>query len=65
MLRVAKINGKFVLDLSQKLGGRGAYICKNKDCISTTIKKKQLNRAFKTNVDSEIYEKLGEYEQSY
>lgn len=64
MLRIAKIGGKFVLDAKQKLGGRGAYVCLNKDCISLCIKKKQLNRAFKTNVDAEIYSALGEYEKN-
>ncbi len=64
MLRIAKINGEFVLDEAQKLAGRGAYVCKTKSCLSLTIKKKQLNRAFKTNVPNEIYEKLGEYEQN-
>ena len=64
MLRIAKIDGEFKLDITQKLGGRGAYVCKNKECINTTIKKKQLNRAFKTNVGAEIYTALGEYEQN-
>ncbi len=65
MLRIAKINGKFIIDEANKLGGRGAYICKNKQCLSLAIKKKALNKAFKTNVDSEIYNLLGEYEQNY
>ncbi len=64
MLRIAKINNQFVLDKENKLGGRGAYICKTKDCISLTIKKKALNRAFKMNVGNEIYNILGEYEQN-
>ena len=64
MLRVAKIDNNFVIDEKQKLGGRGAYVCKSKECLNFTIKKRQLNRAFKTNVGNEIYEKLGEYEQN-
>ena len=64
MLRVAKINNEFALDVNQKLGGRGAYICKSKECMDLAIKKKLLNRAFKMNVNPEIYEQLGEYEQN-
>ena len=64
MLRIAKINDSFIIDKSQKLGGRGAYICKNNQCISLAINKKMLNRAFKMNLDSSIYEKIGEYEQN-
>ena len=65
MLRIARINQEYLLDENNKLGGRGAYICKDKMCIGLTIKKKLLNRAFKSNLDVSIYEKLGEYEQNH
>lgn len=64
MLRVAKLDGRYVIDHSHKLGGRGAYICKSEQCIKQTIKKHALNRSFKTNVGEEIYQQLGEYEQN-
>lgn len=64
MLRIAKIGEEFIIDEKNKFGGRGAYVCKDKACIDLTIKKKLLNRAFKMNVDSDIYSKLGEYEQN-
>ena len=64
LLRIAKINNEFKLDINHKLGGRGAYICKNKQCIELTIKKRMLNKAFKQNVDNSIYDMLGEYEQN-
>lgn len=63
MLRIAKLNDEFVLDLKYKLGGRGAYICKDKNCLQLTVKKHLLNRAFKMNVGNLIYDKIGEYEQ--
>ena len=64
MLRIARINNQYLIDNNQKLGGRGAYVCQDASCINLTIKKKLLNRSFKTNVDAQIYEKLGEYEQN-
>jgi len=64
MLRIAKINNDIILDVNQKHSGRGAYICKSKECVDLAIKKKLLNRAFKMNVNPEIYEQLGEYEQN-
>ncbi len=64
LLRLAKIGNQFVLDLNFKLGGRGAYICKNKQCLQQAIKKKAVNKAFKSNVGDEIYQLIGEYEQS-
>ena len=64
MLRIAKVNDCFIIDLNHKLGGRGAYICKNNQCINLAIKKKALNRAFKQNVNASIYEEIGKYEQN-
>ena len=64
MLRIARINEECVIDKNQKFGGRGAYVCLDPKCIDLTIKKKLLNRAFKTNLNVQIYEKLGEYEQN-
>ena len=64
MLRIARIKEEYVIDLNHKLGGRGAYVCKDKKCIDLTIKKRLLNKSFKTNLDVQIYEKLGEYEQN-
>ena len=64
MLRIARINEECIIDKNQKLGGRGAYVCQDQKCVDLTIKKKLLNRAFKCNLDAQIYEKLGEYEQN-
>ena len=63
MLRVAKIAGEFELDLNQKKGGRGAYVCKNKECITLTLKKRLFNKSFKCNLPQELYSKLEEYGQ--
>lgn len=64
MLRIAKVNNEFLIDFHHKLGGRGAYVCKNNQCINLAIKKRLFNRAFRMNIDSSIYEKIGEYEQN-
>ena len=64
MLRIARINNEYVIGKNNTLGGRGAYVCRNKDCVDLTIKKRLLNKSFKTNLENQIYEKLGEYEQN-
>ena len=64
MLRIARINDNYMIDLNHRLGGRGAYICLDKKCIDLTIKKKLLNRTFKSNLDVKVYDMLGEYEQN-
>ncbi len=51
-------SGEINIDTNGKLNGRGAYICKNKDCINKAIKNKQLNRSLKCNVPEEIYQEL-------
>ena len=40
--------------------GRGAYICRNLECIILAEKKKAFNRSFRKPVDVSIYEKLKE-----
>ena len=62
LLRIAKYNNELVINIQHS--GRGAYVCKNNECINQVIKKRLLNRAFKANLDNSIYEKLGEYEQN-
>ena len=64
MLRVAKVNSEYKIDIKQNLQGRGAYICKTKECLNQTIKKRLLNKSFKTNITNSIYEELGDYEQN-
>lgn len=64
MLRIARVNNNYFIDKTHTLGGRGAYVCINPKCIELTIKKKLLNKSFKSNIDVQIYEKLGEYEQN-
>ncbi len=61
MLRVVKVNEKeFVLDETGKLNGRGAYICKDGNCMENSIKKKLLNKSYKQNVNQAVYDKLKE-----
>ena len=51
---------QILLDLTGKANGRGAYLCRSKDCLDKAIKSKALNRAFSTEIDKETYEKLKE-----
>ena len=53
-------NGKIAIEDDKKLDGRGAYICKNDECIKKCIKQKSLSRAFKTAISQEFYEELAQ-----
>ena len=50
-------DGSIVLDLTGKISGRGAYICKN-GCISKCQKTQALDRTFKMAIDKELYQKI-------
>ncbi len=56
MMRVLKTpEGEIVLDVTGKKNGRGAYLCKCKECLTKAIKSKGLERSFKMSLSKEIY----------
>ncbi|MGL6105920.1 RNase P modulator RnpM [Romboutsia sp.] len=59
LMRIVKSKeGKIFLDPTGKANGRGAYICKDSECLKKAIKTKALNRAFKIEVPDTVYENL-------
>lgn len=59
LIRIVKNkNGEIKVDFEQKLDGRGAYICRRKDCFEKVIKRNKLKIALKTNISSIEYEKI-------
>jgi predicted RNA-binding protein YlxR (DUF448 family) len=51
-------NGEIKIDLTGKLAGRGAYICKNSDCLEKAYKAKRIEKALEQSVGPEVYEVL-------
>ncbi len=61
LLRVVKNKeGEIFVDSTGKKNGRGAYVCKDIECLKKLKKNKVLNKAFKCNVQDEIYSKIEE-----
>ena len=59
LIRVVKAEDEtYFIDESNKSNGRGAYVCKNDECINKCIKSKLLNKSFKSAVNQNIYERL-------
>lgn len=59
MLRVLKIaENEVILDATGKMNGRGAYLCKNEECLKKAIEQKGIERSLKMNIDKAVYEKL-------
>ncbi len=56
MMRVsASKDGEVRLDLSQKLPGRGAYLCYRHECVEKARKRDLIRRALKCSVPEEVW----------
>ena len=59
MLRVLKTEDEgIVLDTTGKKNGRGAYVCRNAECLQKAKKNKGLDRSFKMTIPEEVYDSL-------
>ena len=61
LIRIVKNSeGILSVDLTGKKPGRGAYICRDAQCLEKAIKSKRINKNLETNVSEEIYSNLKE-----
>ena len=59
MMRVLKdAEGHICLDVTGKKNGRGAYVCKQMECLQKARKNKGLERSFKMSIPDEVYNTL-------
>lgn len=59
LVRVVKSpEGVISMDLRGKAPGRGAYVCRNVECLRRAIKSKALERGFETAIPQEVYDRL-------
>lgn len=55
LIRLVKNNeGEVSLDLTGKKNGRGAYLCRNKNCLELAFKKRAFERALETDLSEEL-----------
>lgn len=52
--------GGLSLDLTGKKPGRGAYVCKNTECLEKAIKARRFERAFQGQIPEEIFDGIKE-----
>lgn len=50
--------GEISLDLTGKKAGRGAYICRDAECLAQVRKARKLDRSLKCAVPDEIYDNI-------
>ena len=66
MLRVIRdSDNQISLDVTGKKNGRGAYVCKNGECLKKAISTKGLEKSLKTQIPDEVYTKLKEEMKAY
>lgn len=50
--------GEISLDLNGKKPGRGAYICKDKECLRLAMKAKRIERSLECAISPELYDMM-------
>ena len=59
LVRVVKTpEDEIVLDLTGRKNGRGAYICRDAECLKKAIRSKALDRSLETQIPQQVYERL-------
>lgn len=59
LIRVVKNKeGEVSVDVTGKKPGRGAYICRNIDCLEKAVKQKRLEKNLEKKIDDELYARL-------
>lgn len=59
MMRILKtVDDQICLDVTGKKNGRGAYVCRNRECLAMARKNKGLERSFKMSIPNEVYDTL-------
>lgn len=59
LIRVVKSpEGEVSLDTVGRKPGRGAYVCPNLECLRKARKSRALERAFETQIPSEVYDAM-------
>ncbi len=57
LIRVVKSpEDEISLDFTGKKAGRGAYLCRSRDCLSSAQKSRRLEKSFSCRVQPEVYE---------
>lgn len=61
LVRVVKNKeGEIFLDLTGKKAGRGAYVCKDAECLKKARKARRLEKAFSCQIPDAVYETMEE-----
>ena len=62
LIKIVKTADGAEVDLGQNKFGRGAYVCKNGECIKTLVKRRGLSKHFKKQIEDSVYEEISSIE---
>ena len=66
LIRVVKTpEDRIELDMTGKKSGRGAYLCRNSECLKKARKAKRIERSLSIGIPDEIYDSLEREMESY
>ncbi len=57
-LRIARVENGVVVDISGKSGGRGAYVCRDIECVEKVKKNGRLPRVLRVRIDAAVYDDM-------
>ena len=61
LIRVLRTpEGEIILDLTGKKSGRGAYICKNAQCLKKARKSRRIETSLECQISEELYDRMEE-----
>ena len=61
LLRVVRLpEGGAAVDLTGRMNGRGAYLCRSEACLNKALRSRALERALETPLTEELVERLKE-----
>lgn len=59
MIRIVRSpEGEYFVDATGKKSGRGAYICRRKECFEAAKKNRGFERSFKSSIHRSVYDDL-------
>lgn len=61
LVRVVKTpEDEILMDLTGRKNGRGAYICRDVECLKKARKAKRIEKSFQCSIPDEVYDKMEE-----
>ena len=57
LIKIVRTSDGFAVSGSEE-AGRGAYVCRNVDCVAKAAKKRLFDKSFRQKLPDEIYEEL-------